>query len=171
MTTPFLLERRQVVPGSLPQVFRFFKDPANLALITPPWLRFRVRASSTLEVEVGTRIRYSIRWLGIPMPWESLIAEYVEGERFADQMLVGPYRSWYHLHTFRDLGGRVEVGDRVEYRLPFGPAGRVAHRLLVRRQLEAIFDYRMRRLDELLVEAGGPEAMSRPPEPVMVWSG
>lgn len=164
----YVLQRSQVVPGSLAEVFRFFRDPANLALITPPWLRFRVLESSTPQVRRGTRIRYTIRWLGLPMRWESLIAEYVEGELFADQMLAGPYRSWYHLHTFRDLGGMVEVGDRVEYSLPLGPVGRLAHVMVVRRQLQAIFDYRARQLEALLAR---PAAGTRPAEGVMVWAG
>jgi len=32
--------------------------------------------------------------------------------------------------------------DRVRYRLPFGPAGAVAHLAFVRRDLEKIFDFR-----------------------------
>ena len=39
--------------------------------------------------------------------------------------------------------------DRVAYALPFGFLGRIVHRLLVRRQLEAIFDYRERAIDEI----------------------
>jgi ligand-binding SRPBCC domain-containing protein len=36
----------------------------------------------------------------------------------------------------------VKVTDIVEYRLPFGPLGRLVHFAMVRGQLEAIFDYR-----------------------------
>ena len=36
----------------------------------------------------------------------------------------------------------VEMTDDVEYRLPFGPLGRLVHWLVVRHQLRAIFDYR-----------------------------
>lgn len=167
--TTHVLERTQRFTGSLDRVFGFFQDPHNLALITPPWLRFRVRSATSPRVHLGTRIDYSIRWLGLPMRWQSLIAEYVEGERFADQMLVGPYRSWYHLHTFRDLGGQVEVGDRIEYSLPLGVLGNAAHRMLVRRQLEAIFAYRERRLIDLLEGSAAREAA--PPEAIMVWAG
>ena len=39
--------------------------------------------------------------------------------------------------------------DRVEYELPFGVVGRLAHRLLVRRQLENIFRHRARAIAEL----------------------
>ena len=34
--------------------------------------------------------------------------------------------------------------DTVRYALPFGPLGALAHRLLVRRDLERIFDFRQR---------------------------
>ena len=34
--------------------------------------------------------------------------------------------------------------DTVRYALPFGPLGALAHRALVRRDLERIFDYRAR---------------------------
>ena len=40
--------------------------------------------------------------------------------------------------------------DVVRYALPFGPLGEVARRLFVARDLEAIFDFRSRRIRELL---------------------
>lgn len=131
-----------MVPGEGQEVFDFFKDPRNLSELTPPWLNFQVRESSDPSVRNGTRIKYRIRWLGLPMRWESVIEEYVEGEHFADRMLVGPYASWLHRHLFSPVTGGVLVEDRVEYTLPLGWAGALAHRVLVRRQLEAIFDYR-----------------------------
>ena len=41
------------------------------------------------------------------------------------------------------------VDDEVEYELPFGPFGRLAHSLRVRRQLEEIFAYRRRAVEEI----------------------
>jgi len=37
--------------------------------------------------------------------------------------------------------------------LPFGPLGRLSHRLAVRRQLQAIFDYRQNALAGILTGA------------------
>ncbi len=145
----FVLERRQRVPAPLQTVFAFFKDPYNLSTITPPWLHFQVRSATDNPVREGTRIRYRLRWHIFPMRWESRITEYREGEAFADEMLVGPYRSWYHRHRFRSVEGGVEVFDRVEYALRFGPLGRLAHALVVRKQLEEIFAYRARRIAAL----------------------
>jgi len=138
----YVLERTQVVPGELPAVFAFFKRPENLERITPPWLNFRILSSSDAVVRAGTRIRYRLKLNGIPLTWESLISRYEENVLFVDEQLKGPYRRWVHLHGFREVPGGVEVSDRVDYALPFGPLGRLAHAVMVRRQLEGIFAYR-----------------------------
>lgn len=138
----FRLVRTTRLAGDLPSVFAFFKDPRNLETITPPWLGFRIVAASDEVVRNGTRIRYRLRLFGIPMAWESRITEYVESSHFADEQVTGPYSRWYHRHRFRAVDGGVEMTDDVEYRLPFGLLGRLAHWLVVRHQLNAIFDYR-----------------------------
>jgi ligand-binding SRPBCC domain-containing protein len=144
----YRLQRRQVVGGSLDAVFGFFKSPHNLEAITPRWLGFRVVEASDQEARLGTRIRYRLRVRGLPIRWESRIAEYAENDIFADEQVVGPYRSWYHRHQFRSLPGGVAIEDVVEYRMPLGLLGRVAHAVFVRRQLEQIFDYRARVIAE-----------------------
>jgi ligand-binding SRPBCC domain-containing protein len=76
------------------------------------------------------------------MRWESVIRDVVDNQRFVDEMVRGPNRSWHHLHRFEVVGRGTEIHDIVTYRLPFGPLGRLVHRAFVRRQLDAIFDYR-----------------------------
>jgi ligand-binding SRPBCC domain-containing protein len=143
------LRRRQIVGGDLSTVFGFFKNPFNLEALTPPWLGFAVLHASDAEVRVGARIGYRLHLHGLPLRWESRIAEYVEGQLFADEMLRGPYRRWYHRHLFRTVPGGVEIADIVDYRLPLGVLGRLAHVVAVRRQLSAIFGYRERRIAQL----------------------
>ena len=136
------LERRELIAGNLDDVFAFFKNPLNLEALTPPWLGFKILHATDAAVRVGTRIKYQLRLHGIPLRWESRITEYVEGKLFADEQLSGPYRSWYHRHTFRAVDGGVEMTDSVAYSLPFGILGRIAHAVAVRRQLRTIFDFR-----------------------------
>lgn len=136
------LHRRQLVGGSLGEVFDFFKDPYNLESITPPWLRFRILETSDEVVRAGTRIRYRLRLHGVPFRWESRIAEFTPGVSFADEQVTGPYARWYHRHLFHETPAGVVIEDDVEYRLPFGPVGRLVHRLAVRRELDRIFAYR-----------------------------
>jgi len=57
----------------------------------------------------------------------------------------GPYSFWRHTHSFEDApGGGTIITDHVEYALPFGPLGRMAHALFVGRQLRHVFDFRQK---------------------------
>ncbi len=44
----------------------------------------------------------------------------------------------------------TKVGDHVEYALPLGVLGQMAHSIMVKRQLEAIFRFRQREIGNLL---------------------
>lgn len=136
------LIRSTILPGTLAEVFAFFKDPRNLEALTPPWLHFQVLQATTATVRAGTRIRYRLRLHGIPLSWESEITEFVDQSHFVDEQVHGPYTYWHHRHAFRAVPGGVEMRDEVRYRLPFGPLGRLVQWLVVRHQLEAIFAYR-----------------------------
>lgn len=138
----YRLEQIQVVGGTLEDVFAFFTSPNNLEQLTPSFLGFKVLHSSDSNVRLGTVIDYRLQLHGLPLRWKSRISEYVEGTMFADEMLSGPYRRWYHRHLFRQVPGGVEIADIVEYDLPLGPLGRLARLLFVRSQLESIFAFR-----------------------------
>lgn len=147
----YVLERTTRVRRPLEETFRFFADPRNLAEITPGWLAFRLIGSGDFEMRRGLRLHYRIRPLGFPQRWTSEITVWDPPHRFVDEQVEGPYREWRHTHAFHALpDGGTEVRDRVDYALPFGPLGRIAHALLVKHQLRAIFDYRARRIRELL---------------------
>jgi ligand-binding SRPBCC domain-containing protein len=142
------LERAQRLDAGLEEVFAFFSDPANLARITPPWLRFRIRRSPA-RMEAGARIEYRIRWLILPLRWITRITAWSPPRLFEDIQEKGPYRVWRHTHQFARDGEGTIVRDRVDYELPLGPLGRLAHRLVVRRQLSAIFDFRQREIERI----------------------
>ena len=139
----FVLEREQFLRRDLSEVFAFFADPMNLEALTPPWLRFRVLGCSTPNLEQGTTIDYRLRLHGVPVRWRSLISSWDPPFGFTDEQLRGPYRSWVHRHSFRQTPDGVLMGDRVEYSVP---GGALVERLLVRRDLDKIFDYREGRL-------------------------
>ena len=143
------LSASQVLPLSRKEAFVFFEDPRNLFDITPDWLKFVMKdKEAQTGMFEGAEFDYTIRWFGIPLPWKSRIIGYQPPEQFTDIQLVGPYRSWSHLHTFEEHGGGTLMRDIVTYRLPFGPVGDTVHAIAVRRQLEDIFRYRALRIDE-----------------------
>ena len=147
--TVHVLNRKQLVPGTVGDVFEFYENPLNLERITPPWLSFRVVSSTDTRVQLGTRISYRLYWQIFPLSWDSKISAYQQDVCFADKMTRGPYRSWCHHHLFRSVEGSIEMTDTVHYSLPLGPIGNLVHALIIRQQLESIFDYRKQAIEEL----------------------
>ena len=147
------LRREQELDGTPDEVFPFFADAFNLQALTPPLLRFRVITPGPIEMQVGTLIQYRLRLRGVPVSWKTLIQDWSPNRRFVDTQLSGPYSLWHHTHTFDPLPGeRTLMSDTVRYAIGLGPLGEVAHRALVRRDVEAIFDFRREALVPLLAE-------------------
>ncbi len=147
----YTLERVQRLPISLEEAWAFFSSPLNLREITPPYMRFEVLSDAKWvgKMYPGQIITYTVRpLLGIPLFWMTEITHVREGEFFVDEQRVGPYALWHHQHHFKPIEGGVEMTDLVHYRLPLGILGDLAQRLFLRRQLEEIFDYRYRVLEQ-----------------------
>ncbi len=143
------LRREQWIPRPLDEVFAFFSDAGNLAELTPPGLGFRILTPCPIRIEAGTQIRYRIGLHGIPVKWTTEIRRWEPPFLFTDVQLSGPYQLWHHTHRFAAQNGGTLMKDVVRYSLPLGPIGRIANALLVRRDLQKIFDYRRRRVGEL----------------------
>ncbi len=154
------LEREQYLDHPLQDVFAFFAEAHNLERITPPWLSFEVLTADPIEMRIGTLIDYRLRVHGLPFRWTSRIEEWEPGRSFVDRQLRGPYGSWHHRHTFAESGHGTVVRDEVDYALPLGVLGDVAHLLFVRRDLERIFAYRHRAVPELLASASNPATLA-----------
>lgn len=141
----YTLEREIWLARPVDEVFKFFADPANLEVLTPALLKFRVLTPNVV-MRAGATIDYRIRLRGVPIRWRSLISVWEPGVRFVDEQVKGPYRLWVHEHTFASRDGGTLCGDRVRYAVPLGWA---VHGWLVRPDLERIFDYRRSKLLEL----------------------
>lgn len=151
MAEAFELRCELWMPRERGEIFPFFADAFNLARITPPELGFIVKTPPPINIQTGTVIDYTIRWLGIPLKWRTLIEAYEPPVRFVDTALKSPYALWHHTHTFEPVRGGTLCVDVVKYRIPFGPVGRMMNAIMVRRQLEHIFTYRQAKLQEYLL--------------------
>jgi ligand-binding SRPBCC domain-containing protein len=130
------------LPRSLDEVFAFFADPANLEVLTPPWLHFRIRTPGPIAMRAGTLIDYSIRVHGVPIPWQSEISVWEPPHRFVDTQRRGPYRRWEHTHSFAEAQGGTRVSDSVEFDVPFA----FAAGWFVKRDVTRIFAFRRQAL-------------------------
>ena len=142
------LHRETFIPAPLETVFQFFSDVRNLGIITPPQMRFHILTPEPISLRAGAELRYTLRVRGIPVNWTTVIETWDPPHEFSDSQARGPYALWHHRHHFYAVEGGTMMEDHVRYALPFGPLGRLAYRLYVRRDLESIFDYRAARIKE-----------------------
>jgi ligand-binding SRPBCC domain-containing protein len=75
------------------EIFQFFSDARNLAVITPPSLQFQITTPEAIVMERGRLIDYRVRILGVAMRWQSRITVWNPPISFADTQTRGPYRS------------------------------------------------------------------------------
>ena len=144
----YTLEHTQSIPRPLDETFAFFARAENLEAITPPWLRFRILDKPD-RLQRGALLEYRLRLFGVPVGWRTEITRWRPPHAFTDVQLRGPYRLWEHDHRFAAVPGGTTMCDHVRYRVPGGPLAPLVD-VVVRRWLRLIFDYRARRLADLL---------------------
>ena len=143
----YVLKTSQLIRRDLEEVFAFFSDAYQLENITPPFLKFKILTPRPIELKQGALIDYSLRLRFLPIKWRTEICVWEPPFRFVDQQLRGPYKKWHHEHVFESVPEGTLVHDRVHYVVP---GGKLVHKLLVKNDVLKIFEYRQRRLDELL---------------------
>jgi ligand-binding SRPBCC domain-containing protein len=98
----------------------------------------------------GQIIQYKVSPVfGISTKWVTEITHVKEKEYFVDEQRFGPYSLWHHKHFIRGIDGGIEMEDIVDYKIPFGFIGQIAHFLFVKNKLKQIFKYRENKLIEL----------------------
>ena len=142
----FELHSSIALPRPLDDAFPFFSDARNLERLTPPWLRFSVLTPAPIEMRPGATIDYRLRLRGVSLRWRSEITAWDPPFRFVDEQRRGPYRLWIHEHRFEEKDGQTVARDDVRYAVP---GGWLVDRLVVRRDLRRVFEYRRSVLRDL----------------------
>ena len=102
------------------------------------------------KMYAGQIITYILKpMFGIPVKWMTEITHVKDAEYFIDEQRFGPYKLWHHRHSFTKTATGVEMNDEVNYVLPFGIFGSIAHALFIRKRVEEIFTYRTKVVDKL----------------------
>ena len=103
-----------VIGAPVADTFRWHEQPGALAALTPAALvridqrEGGIRDGGRVTVSIGlgrARLRWSIRHYG-----------YIDGRRFCDEQVAGPFGVWRHAHLFESLGpSRTLYEDRIEF--------------------------------------------------------
>lgn len=151
----YSLHREQKLPINLDKAWEFFSNPCNLEIITPPWLNLKPASLVPEQMYPGMIVVYGLKpFPGLQTNWVTEITHVSRPYFFVDEQRFGPYKFWHHQHHFREIRGGVVAKDLIHYALPAGPLGRFVHAAVVRKQLEKIFEYRRRALEEQFPSPG-----------------
>ena len=152
----YQLHSKQSLPMTRSEAWNFLSDPKNLKVITPEPMGFHILSGADRPMFAGQIIQYRVSpFPGMTTKWVSEITHVKQGEYFVDEQLFGPYSLWHHKHFIHEIEGGVQMEDVVDYKIPFGILGQLAHPLLVKSQLKKIFAYREKKLIELFGEIEG----------------
>ena len=145
------LKREQQLNCDIETAWKFFSSANNLSKITPKDMNFIVRTKmESDEIYEGMIIDYYVSpLLGIKMDWQTKITQVNYLRSFTDFQNKGPYKLWNHFHEFIPNEKGVLIKDTVDYELPMGFLGEIAHNLFVKSKLENIFSYRFNILEQM----------------------
>lgn len=150
----YKLFREQQLNCNIETAWNFFSSANNLSEITPKDMGFIVLTEMKEDqIYEGMLIDYYISPLfGVKMKWQTEITHVDFQKSFIDFQRKGPYKLWNHCHEFIPNEKGVLMKDTIDYELPMGFLGIIAHSLFVRKKLETIFDYRYTILNKMFGE-------------------
>ena len=146
----YTLIKTQKINSTAEKVWEFISSPKNLKRITPEYMGFDITTKDLPEkMYTGMMISYMVSPLaGIKMKWITEITHLSELKYFVDEQRVGPYKMWHHQHHIEVIEGGVLMTDIIDYQPPFGFLGGIANWLIIKIQLDEIFNYRTMKLEE-----------------------
>lgn len=141
--------RTQKLPITVPEIWAFISNPANLKEITPAKMGFNITSvTGTEKMYPGMIISYKVSPLfNVKLTWVTEITQVKEQEYFVDEQRIGPYAMWQHQHKIEAIEGGVLMTDIVSYCPPLGVLGAIANSLIIKNKLEEIFNYRTKVLE------------------------
>lgn len=144
------LTRASVVSGSFTKASSF-PYPASVVFdwhtrlgafdrLNPPWRPVTVLQASG-GIQDGAQVTIKLPVLGpLGIHWKLRHCDYKAGERFTDEQVRGPFKSWRHVHrVLPENENSSTLRDEVHYSLP-GIAA--PFKTLFMRELERLFSYR-----------------------------
>ena len=152
------------LPVPAKQAFAWHLHPGAFERLTPPWDPTRLIAFEGIRDGEKVVLRVVAPW---PRKWVAIHEEFIDGVQFQDRQARGPFPKWVHTHRVEPapVVGTADpralptssteeclMRDSISYRVPFGPLGVIAHALLIRPQINAMFDHRHATLFSDLVD-------------------
>jgi ligand-binding SRPBCC domain-containing protein len=107
-------------------------------------------SQSTDQIQKDTIFQYALKVRGIPLKWTTHITDWEYNKYFVDYQSKGPYKIWHHTHEFIAYKGGTLMLDDVKYKVPLGFIGELLLTPFIKMDVNKIFNYRKKIIDEIL---------------------
>jgi ligand-binding SRPBCC domain-containing protein len=134
---------RSIVRTTPEKLFAFHELPDAFLRLTPPSEKIRVLETAP-NLRVGSRAIVDVRIGFLYVRFESLHTAYDPPRSFEDRQVRGPFRSWRHRHIIEPHPDGSLLIDDIEYTPPLRFIGRIFGRIIIKRRLQRVFEYRHR---------------------------
>lgn len=164
------LESSFWVPADIDTVWSLAARPKTLAKISPANLSVHVDFDGEAYEGLELTIKFRPQPLPFAIEWVSQIQNVVsqgDARQFEDIQKHGPFAFWQHTHKFikgtrdvesaagqtlRSLNPGTWIVDSVEYKMPLGLLGSVAHAIAVEKILRNMFRDRKKAFSEMFAK-------------------
>ena len=99
--------------------------------------------------ELGDTITWEAKHFGIKQNLTVEISRFNRPLFFEDRMIKGAFKSMRHEHHFEEKNGVTIMSDKFEYDVPYGVAGKLFDRLLLRKHMINFLSTRNQALKEI----------------------
>lgn len=148
-----LFERRSTVPVTPAELYAWHAREGALERLLPPWEKAELSSRSGTFADMCVVMRMNI--LGpIWQRWVAQHGDVIEGVRFRDTQIEGPFARWVHTHSFEPAPGGSVLVDQVDYTLPLGPLGALFGTGFASRRIARMFEFRHQRTHDDLSRHG-----------------
>jgi ligand-binding SRPBCC domain-containing protein len=91
---------------------------------------------------LGETVTWRATHFRIPFTMTSKVTALERPDRFVDEQVRGPFRSFHHEHVFEPADGGTRMIDRVRFDAPLGPIGMLVERAVLATYLQKLITVR-----------------------------
>jgi ligand-binding SRPBCC domain-containing protein len=136
-TVVTVIERREILPHPIQNVFAFLDRPSNLKRALPPTLAVSLEKHPG-DLRPGSLFHYRLKRWPLDLRWAVVVSEYHPPERFTHVKALGYFPHWALRHELipRDAGSELVM--RLSYEVPNGLYAAMANAYLIREAMEEL---------------------------------
>lgn len=144
------IEKTMEIKAPVEKVFAFVIELDNFVKTVPPEMEMEVLSRDEGPVRVGFTAKIRAKVGGNVFEVEDECTELVKNKRYSGRQKGGSMKKFEHTDLFEPTERGTKLTSIMEYELPYSLLGKIIDKLKVRKDMEKIMDFSMKKTKELL---------------------